>query len=196
MFSTFSNESIRNFLVAMDRFSDRKRVLILIGGSAAALAYGIHHFTKDIDIFLDGADIDAQELQRLQSEASQYTHLDIPVELVSVADAPYNYQDRLEKIESIGTLQFLDLYCLERHDFFLMKIIRGYEHDIEHLIEIHKSHAFSVDILCERFIKEMDHVMLDRRMLKNNFLNALSNIYADVAHIEQRLAIEAAWLTR
>src|SRR4051812_49029398 len=82
------------FLKAVDSRLTAPTRLLVIGGAAAALHYGATRGTSDIDTFASIPD-EILEPARL---AREETGLDIPVAFATVADAPYDYQDRLEVV--------------------------------------------------------------------------------------------------
>ena len=108
---------------------------MVIGGAAAALAYGATRSTEDIDTFhpLSSA------VQRAVEEAQRSTGLNIPVSFAAVADAPYDFEDRLVSIPGLA-LERLTIVVPERHDLVLMKTLRGYQHDVEVIEQIHRGH--------------------------------------------------------
>src|SRR2546425_13269203 len=86
----FRPDELMRFLESLDKHLSRPRRLILIGGAAASLAYGVTRVTTDIDTIYDIADLEeALRLARLD------TGLDVPFQSVGIYDAPYQYEARL-----------------------------------------------------------------------------------------------------
>jgi hypothetical protein len=168
----FDAKQIRAFLEALDRHLDEPRRLVLIGGSAAALAYGVERTTRDIDTWSEWV----RDVAGAISKARADTGLAIPVEVAAVADAPYEFESRLERV-NLPALGKLELLVPEKHDLVLMKIMRGYEHDLETAVNIHARHGLDFEILVTRYASEMGHVIGDRRKLDLNFLALIERLY-------------------
>ncbi len=75
--------------------------ILVIGGVAAALAYGATRPTDDIDAFHPPTPV----VQKAVEAAQRSTGLTIPVSFAAVADAPYDFEDRLVPIEQIHRRQ-------------------------------------------------------------------------------------------
>ncbi|MFH1437756.1 MAG: DUF6036 family nucleotidyltransferase [Pseudomonadota bacterium] len=170
----FDAEQIRAFLTALDKQLDKRLDFILIGGSAAALAYGVQRTTCDVDTWSEWVRDFDEEISRTRAVSG----LPIPVEYAVVADAPYEFESRLEKMDIAG-LGKLTILVPEKHDLVLMKMIRGYEHDIETAVEIHSKHGLDFEMLITRYISEMGHVIGDKRKRDLNFLALIERLYDD-----------------
>jgi hypothetical protein len=94
---------IERFLVAVDAAMEERASVLVIGGAAAIIHYGAESPTHDIDTFQRVT----PALQRAADTAVK-TNLDIAVPFVAVADAPYNFEDRIERVGELG-LQNLDI---------------------------------------------------------------------------------------
>lgn len=130
IFAKYASREIRTLLKAIDANLNKKFEIILIGGAAALLAYKATRLTHDIDSFNNiGA------LKMAYEKAKQDTKLEIPLSQAGVADAPYNFEERLVKYNKLK-LKKLIIKIPEIHDFILMKTIRGYEHDLDVIEEI------------------------------------------------------------
>lgn len=172
MFKRHGRANIERFVAALDAAIEEPTAVLVIGGAAAIIHYGAESPTHDIDTFqrLSPA------LERAAAVAGARTGLDIPVSFAAVADAPYNFEDRLERVTELG-LKNLDIYVPERHDLALMKTIRGYEHDIEVIAELHRKRPFDLDILKTRLRDEMSHVIKDPRSLRINFVLVVDRLF-------------------
>jgi hypothetical protein len=62
---------------------------------------------------------------------------------------------------------------------FLMKTIRGYEHDLDVIQEISKKNRVKKEVLIERFETEMDQVIGNKRMHRQNFAATLSRCFGE-----------------
>jgi hypothetical protein len=185
---TFSSEDLKRFLRSVDKHLTSPVSILVIGGSAASLGYGIKTSTKDIDLF-ETEEQDYKLFQEACERAKQETNLEIPVEEVGVGDVPYNYEDRLQKESSLG-LNWLEVRYPEKHDLALMKIIRGYEHDIQHVKEIHQNHTLDLRTLTNRFINEMSHVVgIGAEQLQNKFLLMIEEVFGEEEADEAERAI-------
>ncbi len=112
--------------------------------------------------------------------AKKDTGLEIPLSQAGVADAPYNFEDRLVEYKRLK-LKRLIIKIPEIHDFILMKTIRGYEHDLDVIEEISKKNKVRKVILIKRFETEMDQVIGNKRMLRQNFAATLLRCFGEVA---------------
>lgn len=89
----FLRDELARFLEAVDGALDRPVEIIVIGGSAAALQYGVTRATHDIDTWTTVK----AELASAAAMARKGTGLDIPVEKSGVADAPFAFESRLQR---------------------------------------------------------------------------------------------------
>jgi hypothetical protein len=170
----FQPSEIQEFLEAADSYLKSPIDLVIIGGAAAALAYKASKTTTDIDT----ANRMPEELQLAFEAATEKTGLAIPVSMAGVFDPPYCYEDRLQQYDQIN-LKFLKVYVPEQHDLALMKIVRGYENDIQTICEIHENTPFCFETLIERFLTEMTQVIGDSNTIRLNFLLAISELFGD-----------------
>jgi len=172
---TFSSGDIGVFLKAVDDELVQPFRLLIIGGGAASLAYGVRTHTRDIDTLNTE---DFQFISEICKTVREKTGLDIPVSDVTVADAPYHFEDRLIRDTSLN-LQNLIIFFPEKHDLVLMKIIRGDAHDFQHIREIADSVGLKYSVLSERFADEMGHVISDPDRLRLNFLCMIENVFGE-----------------
>ena len=161
----FLPEELSNFLQVTDYYLTSRCELIIIGGAAASLAYGVTKTTSDIDTVSKIPD----HLTVALDLAKAKTGFSIPVSHVGVYEPPYNYETRLSLIEN-PILTKLQLFVPERHDLALMKIVRGYENDIQVIEEIHQNIPLEFDILVGRFMDEMTQVIGDLKSIRLSFL--------------------------
>jgi len=124
---------------------------------------------------------------RLLPERLTKTGFQIPVSQATVADVPYNYEDRLER--QLPELKHLEVWVLEKHDLVLSKTVRCYEHDLQQILEIHGSVALSFDALVDRFESEMTNVIGDPARIRSNFLIMIETVFGELprASAEKRL---------
>jgi hypothetical protein len=157
--TTFGRDQILEFLAEIDEMLDEAVPMEIIGGAAALLAYGARSPTKDIDSFV-GID------ERIQRAASLVPHK-IPLDRATVADPPYNYEDRRQRLNM--PFRNLVVWVPERHDLLLMKAVRAARHDEEVIQEMHQAEPFDLEIIVERYNEEMgqaigDHKILDQQI--------------------------------
>ena len=147
----------------------------MIGGAAALLAFKATRLTSDIDAFNNITSLkDAYEKAKID------TGLEISLSQAGVADAPYNFEDRLMVYKELR-LKLLVVKIPEIHDFILMKMIRGYEHDLEVIEEVTRKNKVDQAILIERYETEMSHVIGNKRTLDLNFAAVLSRCFGEPA---------------
>ena len=163
---------IQRFLMEADAHLTSHHELLIIGGAAAALVYKAARATTDIDTI---GEIPKELLQAFEI-AAKNTGLEIPVSPVGVYDAPYCYEDRIQQYDDIK-LRFLRISVPEQHDLALMKIVRGYENDIQTISDIHKNSPFSFETLLQRFLSEMSHVVGRPEVIRQNFLVAIDTLF-------------------
>ena len=170
-YQVYSAEDFKNLFKAIDSNLARKVEIILIGGSAALLAYKATRLTQDIDSFND-----ISALQSAYEKAKAQTGLDIPMSHAGVADAPFSFEDRLVPYTELG-LKYLLVNIPEIHDFILMKTVRGYAHDVDVIEEISKKNKIDKNVLIQRFDEEMGAVIGNRRTLELNFASVLTRCF-------------------
>jgi hypothetical protein len=170
-------------LRAIDAELSRSCRVVLIGGSAAVLAFGSQRATQDIDFI--SAD---EEFAAAVERASQKLGHPIPVSQVGVFTAPYDFEDRLESVQDLG-LNHLRLFVPERHDFTIMKIARGYEHDLETIEDLHRAQPLSLDLLVERFGEAKTQTIGSPETFKLNLLALIERLFGQSAaeSVDQQL---------
>jgi hypothetical protein len=181
----YSRDQIEIFLCAIDKHLTDQFTLIIIGGTAAALGYAIEYYTRDIDTMNSVSSIaDAYEA------AKRETGLDIPMERVTVGEAPYHYQDRLEEV-GINGLTRLSVKVPEKHDLAFMKaVMRGYRHDMEAIADIHKLQPFDFETFVARMDAEMTHVTGDPRKILENFFAMIEELFGDAVLAESQVRLK------
>ncbi len=81
---TFLRQELERFLTAVDEALDQSFEVVVIGGSAAALHYGVARATHDIDTWTT---VEAT-LAAAAEKARVVTGLEVPIQKSGVADAP------------------------------------------------------------------------------------------------------------
>lgn len=141
----FTPTEMIQFLEAVDRLVETPVALVIIGGSALALGYGVSAATTDIDTF--GADV--EDVQRAAALAREQTGLAVAVGPSVVAQLPDGYRERLNRV--IPHLTKLHLWVLDRYDLAASKLLRGVDKDRQQLRQLHELVPFDRDTLVQRF---------------------------------------------
>ena len=168
----FGRAEIVKFLQAVDRHAKRPFRMVIIGGAAASLHYGAAGGTLDIDTANNVAG-----LEHACDAARKETGLDIPVSSVPIAESPWEYEDRLQRV-SIRGLKKLDVLVPEKHDWALMKITRLLEKDIEDIQEVSRTVGLDRKVFLDRFLKEMTHLE-PRTRLVQQFLTMMEELFGE-----------------
>jgi hypothetical protein len=161
----FNRPELERFLIEIDRALTTPGRVVVIGGAAAILQYRATRSTVDIDTYSAGP----AGLEDAIRAAWVTTGLEISVQYAAVADAPFNYEDRLVRLAS-PRLERLEVMVPERHDLALMKVTRGEERDLVVLDEMHALEPFDLETLVTRYLDELTHAMQDPRILRQKFL--------------------------
>ena len=169
---TYLAEQLVLFLEAIDAALDEPTRLIVIGGTAAALHYGVKFPTRDIDTW----NAISAGLATAVENAVRKTGLDVPVARSGVADAPEGMEERLEPV--LTHLGRLKVFVPERHDLALMKMLRANQHDLDVIAEMHGHSPLHLDVLVQRYEDEMDPVG-DPRTIRGNFLALIEVLFPD-----------------
>ncbi len=179
----FRPDEFRRFLVAVDQFLAEPFDLIVIGGAAAALAYGYDEGTTDLDTWT----AKFRRIEKALEQAREATGLAIPVEHAAVADAPYEFESRLVVVPRLD-LEHLTVKVPEKHDLALMKLLRGYAKDLQAIRAIHAGRGLAFETLISRYLGEMKHVVGDPRRNDWKFLAVVEQIFPDrLSEAERRL---------
>lgn len=179
---TFLRDQLERFLEAVDGALPGPAQVVIIGGTAAALHYGVRRATHDIDTWTT---VHA-DLAAAAERARAVTGLDVPIQKSAVADAPYEFESRLERV--LPELRKLTVQVPEKHDLVLMKAVRCYEHDLQVIAEIHAHAPLDLDTLVRRFEEEMTPIG-DPARIRANFLVVVEQLFPDsVAAVAKRLS--------
>jgi Nucleotidyltransferase of unknown function (DUF6036) len=167
-----SPQELERFVGAIDEALTEPASILVIGGAAAALAYGATRATDDIDTFHPLTPV----VQKAVEAAQRSTGLNIPVSFAAVADAPYDFEDRLVPIRGLR-MERLRIVVPERHDLVLMKTLRGYQHDVEVIEQIHRRQPLVFEVLRSRWKNEMGHAVADPRRTNLNFVEVVDHLF-------------------
>lgn len=107
---------------------------------------------------------------------------------MSVFQPPYSYEERCRRL-AIDGLSRLQVFVPEAHDLALMKIGRGYAHDLQGVSDIHAAHPLELDTLVARYHESATQVIGSPTMFKLSFLAAVETVFgaAKAQEVEARL---------
>jgi hypothetical protein len=169
--TTFNKEEILSFLSAVDNELTAKTRIILIGGAAAILAFGIHRGSIDIDTYNR-----IDHLQKAIDLASKKTGLKIGFSKSTVAFAPEYFEERLLAYTG-GDFKHLDIWVPESHDFAMMKMTRLLTRDLEDIEDIHKIMPLDPEKLFGLYRDEMSHYVGSLELLEGNYLHVVDTLF-------------------
>jgi hypothetical protein len=178
---------LERFLKGVDAELSRRTEVVVIGGAAAAIQYRFEGATRDVDTWTGVQ----KELADAVKRAHRQTDLEIPLRHSGVADGPHNFESRLER--ALPRLRRLIVKVPEKHDLVLMKVVRGYEHDLEAIEGIHAYSPLDLATLVHRFQTEMGSVIGSPTRIRGQFLTMIERLFPDeLEAVEERLARPAA----
>jgi hypothetical protein len=144
-----------SFLTELDKIATSTARLDCIGGFVVTMLYGLDRPTGDIDVLeiapLSAADAFA-EVALLGG--ALYRRYGIYLDRVTVAQAPYEYESRLEEMFP-GTFQHLRLMALDPYDLALTKLERNIERDRNDVRYLARTVPFDLKLLRERYVAEL-----------------------------------------
>lgn len=167
----FGRDELRLFLAEIDELLAAPKAIEIVGGAAALLAYGASRPTKDVDCFGD--------LDEEVRHAAERTKSRIPIDRAAVADPPWDYEDRRQPLDL--HLGKLGVWVPERHDLLLMKAVRAARHDVQVIQEMHAAEPFQLDVLLDRFMREMGQATIDPRILELQFAHIVEVLFGPAA---------------
>jgi hypothetical protein len=182
----FGPAELERFLTAVDAHLTDPVEIILIGGGAAAVGFGVDVGTQDLDTFTS---IPAT-LEAAVRRARQDTGLMIPVGKAGVADGPYHLEDRLKRV--MPQLGRLVVRVLDKHDLALSKVVRGYEHDLQQIEALHQTDPLDHAVMIQRFLGEMGHVVGNPRMIALAFFECIERLFGELARDRAEQQLRAA----
>lgn len=170
----FEAQELRRFLAAVDAHLDGPARMILVGGSAMALGYGVAAGTRDVDTW----ETDLRRLDGVFAEARTETGLNIPVEPAAVGDVPWEFESRLQRV--LPELPRLQVFVLEKHDLALSKALRCNEGDLVAIEQLHHLRALDRGTLIARYLDEMGHAIGDRARLDQNIVLVVLRLFGEL----------------
>ena len=161
---TYTREQLVEYFQAVDAHLNQPIALFIIGGSAAVLQGVWEQGTQDVDV-LNATDMDA--FRSAEALARKTTSIFVPVTPCTIADLPYNYEDRLTRLDL--PLKNLQLFCADVHDVALAKLVAFRDKDVEFIETLHSRGVLKKTVLVERYHAEMTHAITDMDRLKTSF---------------------------
>jgi Nucleotidyltransferase of unknown function (DUF6036) len=181
----FGAEELVRFLTEIDRHLSEPMSVVVIGGAAALLQHGAMRPTTDIDIFSTVTSEFAEAIRAARTA----TGIAIEIEYASIAQPPYNYEDRLERLRE-PPLAKLEILVPERHDLALMKMARAEEKDLKVLTQLHTNKPFILDTFVDRYLDEMGHVAGNQDIHRIKFLFSMETLFGVAAREHARVRLE------
>jgi hypothetical protein len=169
----YTPRELRRFLAAVDRAVEHPLEVVVIGGAAAALEYGVASGTRDIDTWTRVR----EDLEVAARRARQATGLPVPLARSGVADGPHDFESRLER--ALPRLRRLRVMVPERHDLVLMKVVRCDEHDLQAIEAIHRRSPLEPEVLVTRYREEMSAAIIDPGRLRGQFLAMVERLFPE-----------------
>jgi hypothetical protein len=178
----YTPDELRRFLEGVDAALRGEAEVVIIGGAAAAIEYGVASGTRDIDTWTRVQ----KDLEVAVERARQATGLAVPFAQSRVADGPTELESRLER--ALPHLKRLAVRVPEKHDLVLMKVVRGDEHDLQAIEAIHHRSPLDLETLLARYQGEMGTAIIDPRRLKGHVLTMVERLFPEqLDTVETRL---------
>ena len=141
----FAPVELNAFFAAGDAELTAPATVKVIGGSALSF-YAPEHSTNDID-YVENAALFEEACARLALEKSVVV---LPLQRVAVHQGPEGLDERWEIAPVTPPLKRLTVLIPERHDLALLKISRGFSHDLEGVYQFHRVQPLELKTLVER----------------------------------------------
>src|SRR5713226_8523285 len=174
------------FLGRVDRELTAPCTIFLIGGSAVSIIDPAHS-TSDVDLLSPGSEEFDAAVARLRARGEPV----LPVQVVGIAEAPEGLEQRAQRV-ALESATRLTVFVPERHDLAMMKLARGYEHDLQALEDIHRLQPFEVETLVARYHET--EVAGPRRRFALALLDLIARLFGDdEANKHRPLLAKLAW---
>src|SRR5260370_41348365 len=141
----FEASALLEFLGRVDREVGAPCSILLIGGSAVSIIDPAHS-PSDVDVLSPGSEEFDAAVARLRSRGEPV----LPVQVVGIAEAPEGLEERAQRVPLERAVR-LTVLVPERHDLAMMKLARGYEHDLHALEDIHRLQPLAAETLVARY---------------------------------------------
>jgi hypothetical protein len=181
----FPSDELVVFLRRVDLELKNPCRVVLVGGAVISLGYRGEHATYDLDYVK--ADLEfAAVCERVRASMAS------PVVVQSVGGvlvAPYDYEDRLQPLTRFS-FERLTLLIPEAHDFAIMKLGRGTEHDLQGIQEVHGVQPLSLPTLIERYRDSLTQVIGSGREFKYSFLALVERLFSEEEALQLDVDLE------
>ena len=146
-------EPWQSFLRDLDALLKEPTDLHYLGGFVIAECYGLTRATVDIDV-LESRGVSAATVAALAGRGSAlHKRHRVYVDVVTVADVPDSYEDRL--VEAPFRFTNLRLLAFERHDLVLAKLARNNDRDRADVTAIAAGPGLDGDVLRRRYAEQL-----------------------------------------
>ena len=184
---SYRPEDLASFFRLLDHELIRPTRITVIGGAAIGLLYNTSHATTDIDLTpgRDKAFWDAVTRARSRMEDP------VPVEAVGIFQPPYSYEERCRPV-AIPGLSRLQVFVPELHDLALMKIARGYAHDLQGVADMHAANPLDLETLVARYYQSRTQLIGPPETFKLNVHAAIDSVYGEAAALKVAERLESS----
>ena len=143
------------FLDEVDGVISRAVELHCLGGFVLTTRYGAPRRTGDLDCLAVVPLDESAHLEEIVGRGSTLARKHrLYIQLVTVADLPENYEERLTEIFR-GRFRHLHLIALDPYDLALSKLTRNYPIDREDIRLLARAVPLDPDILHDRYAREL-----------------------------------------
>jgi hypothetical protein len=148
-----------SFFAAIDENLSEETKFEILGGFILTVIYNAPRTTADVDVVSVIPNTETEKLIKLAGEGSPlYKKQGVYLDRVGIATLPEDYESRLTEIFP-GQFQKLKLFALDPYDLTLAKIERNIDRDREDVRFLAKTVPFDLQILKERYVKELRPVL-------------------------------------
>jgi hypothetical protein len=144
-----------SFLKELDALATSSVRMDCIGGFVVTTLYGLGRSTADVDVLEITPKAAADAFGRVAMLGGElFRKYGIYLDLVTVVQAPYEYESRLLEMFP-GVFRNLHLLALDPYDLALTKLERNIERDRDDVRHLARAIPFDLDILRERYRAEL-----------------------------------------
>jgi Nucleotidyltransferase of unknown function (DUF6036) len=175
----FDRSQAISFLHVLDAYLTMDVKVFVVGGMAAMLGYHADVKTADIDVYEMTRGAAEADLQQAARNARAVTGIDLSIGRVSIAELPYDYEDRVKAVRGV-TFRKLTVTVPDKYDLILSKALRAYPHDLDAIRSICAHHRCSEKILAKRFETEIwDIANTNKRTFALNMVAVMRVLYGE-----------------
>ncbi|HEY8269880.1 MAG TPA: DUF6036 family nucleotidyltransferase [Pseudobdellovibrionaceae bacterium] len=184
--ATVTKESLETLFRNIDSKLEYTVDIYIIGGASAILGYNIVKQTDDVD--LDGTA--EPHFQKLFNEASHETGTDLVLSSKGVFTPPDGYRERMHFKDF--PRRKLRIWFLDKDDFAISKISRGFGKDYEDISKVHEQAPYEYASLMNIFMTEFIGIATigNEKETKMNFLDLVEKLFGSERMIEAKRDIK------